>query len=104
MHLSATVDDSCSGTTAIVAFVDGKTLCVANVGDSRACCGVRSGKKLLAVDLSHDQTPFRCVVHALPRLLGSFVWYRPGALPVPISVMLKQACIQANCRTHRPIK
>jgi len=53
------IDDSMSGTTGITCVIRGKSLCVANVGDSRATCAVRNGKKLVAVDLSHDQTPFR---------------------------------------------
>ncbi|KAK3285136.1 hypothetical protein CYMTET_7243 [Cymbomonas tetramitiformis] len=53
------IDDSMSGTTGICVVVKGKSLLVANVGDSRACCGEKIGKKLVAVDLSHDQTPFR---------------------------------------------
>jgi serine/threonine protein phosphatase PrpC len=50
-----------SGTTAIFARVKGRKLHVCNVGDSRATLGeVRpSDGKLRAVDLSHDQTPFR---------------------------------------------
>ncbi|XP_024528984.1 protein phosphatase 2C and cyclic nucleotide-binding/kinase domain-containing protein isoform X1 [Selaginella moellendorffii] len=53
------VDDSMSGTTAITVLVRGKTLYVANVGDSRAVLAERINGKLTAVDLSSDQTPFR---------------------------------------------
>jgi len=53
------IDDTMSGTTGIVACIRDKTISVANVGDSRAICGIRSGNKMLAVDLSQDQTPFR---------------------------------------------
>ena len=60
MHHSD-IDDSMSGTTAIVARIKGRKLYVCNVGDSRATLGeVRpSDGALRAVDLSHDQTPFR---------------------------------------------
>ncbi|XP_043720640.1 probable protein phosphatase 2C 35 isoform X2 [Telopea speciosissima] len=53
------IDDSMSGTTAITVFVRGDTLFVANVGDSRAVIAVKSGNRVVAEDLSHDQTPFR---------------------------------------------
>ena len=48
-----------AGTTAIVATIIGRKLYVANVGDSRAVMAERIGNKLVAVDLSVDQTPFR---------------------------------------------
>ncbi len=43
----------------------GRSLLVANVGDSRAVMAERSGggDKMMARDLSLDQTPYRCVVH-----------------------------------------
>ncbi|KAK7247633.1 hypothetical protein RIF29_42520 [Crotalaria pallida] len=53
------LDDSMSGTTAITVLVRGRTIYVANSGDSRAVIGERRGKDLVAVDLSIDQTPFR---------------------------------------------
>ncbi|KAF5205981.1 phosphatase 2C and cyclic nucleotide-binding/kinase domain-containing protein [Thalictrum thalictroides] len=53
------IDDSMSGTTAIVVLVNGDTLFVANVGDSRAVIAVKSGDGVLAENLSWDQTPFR---------------------------------------------
>lgn len=53
------VDDSMSGTTAITVHVRGDKALVANVGDSRATAAEFKGKKLTAVDLSNDQTPFR---------------------------------------------
>ncbi|XP_057771903.1 probable protein phosphatase 2C 35 [Salvia miltiorrhiza] len=52
-------DDSMSGTTAITALVIGDKLYVANVGDSRAVMAVREGDKVVAQDMSYDQTPFR---------------------------------------------
>jgi serine/threonine protein phosphatase PrpC len=53
-------DDSLSGTTAITVFVQGDTLYVANVGDSRAIIARvdEAGKHRYAA-LSVDQTPFR---------------------------------------------
>ncbi|KAL2929081.1 Protein phosphatase 2C and cyclic nucleotide-binding/kinase domain-containing protein [Bienertia sinuspersici] len=53
------LDDSMSGTTAITVLVRGRTIYVANTGDSRAVVAQRRGKDLVAVDLSIDQTPFR---------------------------------------------
>ncbi|XP_021859637.1 protein phosphatase 2C and cyclic nucleotide-binding/kinase domain-containing protein isoform X2 [Spinacia oleracea] len=53
------IDDSMSGTTAITILVRGRTIYVANAGDSRAVVAQRRGKDLVAVDLSIDQTPFR---------------------------------------------
>ncbi|KAH7666911.1 Protein-serine/threonine phosphatase protein [Dioscorea alata] len=53
------IDDSMSGTTAIAVLVSGATMCVANVGDSRAVAGVWRNGSVVAEDLSRDQTPFR---------------------------------------------
>ncbi|KAG9151074.1 hypothetical protein Leryth_002663 [Lithospermum erythrorhizon] len=53
------IDDTMSGTTAITVLVIGDKLYVANVGDSRAVMAVKEGNRILAEDLSHDQTPFR---------------------------------------------
>ncbi|CAH9129865.1 unnamed protein product [Cuscuta epithymum] len=53
------IDDSMSGTTAITTLVIGDMLYVANVGDSRAVLAVKEGNKVVAKDLSNDQTPFR---------------------------------------------
>lgn len=53
------IDDSMSGTTAITVLVVGDILYVANVGDSRAVIAVKDGNRILAKDLSRDQTPFR---------------------------------------------
>ena len=41
-------------------YIEGRSVHVCNVGDSRATLGeVNSQGRLRAVDLSHDQTPFR---------------------------------------------
>ncbi|KAF6260280.1 phosphatase 2C-like domain-containing protein [Scenedesmus sp. NREL 46B-D3] len=54
-------DDSMSGTTAITVLVRGRSLLVANVGDSRAVLAekVQGGSGFIARDLSIDQTPYR---------------------------------------------
>lgn len=53
------IDDSLSGTTAITVLVVGNKIYVANVGDSRAVLAVKDRNRILAEDLSYDQTPFR---------------------------------------------
>ncbi|CAA6666012.1 unnamed protein product [Spirodela intermedia] len=53
------LDDSMSGTTAVTVLVRGRTIYVANCGDSRAVIAETRGKDIVAVDLSVDQTPFR---------------------------------------------
>lgn len=53
------IDDTLSGTTACAALLRGAALHVANVGDSRAVLAERRGEALVAVELTHDQTPFR---------------------------------------------
>ncbi|BBN09518.1 protein MpPP2C_E [Marchantia polymorpha subsp. ruderalis] len=67
------IDDSMSGTTGITVLVRGRTLYVANVGDSRAVVAERRGRTLQAVDLSNDQTPFRGDECARVRLCGARV-------------------------------
>ena len=53
-------DDSLSGTTACIVYVDGGKLVVSNVGDSRCVLAVRNTNGgFTAKDLSSDQTPFR---------------------------------------------
>ena len=51
-------DDSLSGTTACVVYVNGSELVVSNIGDSRCVLAVRNGDGVTAKDLSWDQTPF----------------------------------------------
>lgn len=53
------LDDTMSGTTAITVLVRGRTIYVANSGDSRAVIAEKRGNEIVAVDLSIDQTPFR---------------------------------------------
>lgn len=59
LHNNSDIDDSMSGTTAITALLVGDMLYVANVGDSRAVLAVKEGNRVVAKDLSSDQTPFR---------------------------------------------
>ncbi|KAL1358419.1 hypothetical protein HN51_003693 [Arachis hypogaea] len=67
------VDDSMSGTTAITVLVIGDTLYVANVGDSRAVLAVKDGNRIIAEDLSSDQTPFRRDEYERVKLSGARV-------------------------------
>ncbi len=60
LHRLPDVDDSMSGTTAIAVLLRNRTAYVANVGDSRAVLAERQADRLVAQDLSFDQTPFRC--------------------------------------------
>jgi cGMP-dependent protein kinase 2 len=48
-----------SGTTAICVLLRGRSLLVANVGDSRAVLAERVDGGVVARDLSLDQTPYR---------------------------------------------
>lgn len=67
------LDDSMSGTTAITVLVRGRTIYVANSGDSRAVIAERRGSKIVAVDLSIDQTPFRADELERVKLCGARV-------------------------------
>lgn len=62
--------DERSGTTALVAMVLGRSLLVANVGDSRAVLGKRWGK---AVQLSSDHKPTSSAERSRIESLGGFV-------------------------------
>ncbi|XP_008670614.1 probable protein phosphatase 2C 65 isoform X3 [Zea mays] len=73
MHAAPGVDDSMSGTTAVAALVAGGALHVANVGDSRAVAGVWRAGRLVAEDLSWDQTPFRADERARVKACGARV-------------------------------
>ncbi|CAN6200048.1 unnamed protein product [Urochloa humidicola] len=73
MHAAAGVDDSMSGTTAVAALVAGGALHVANVGDSRAVAGVWRAGRVVAEDLSWDQTPFRADERARVKACGARV-------------------------------
>ncbi|KAG4141241.1 hypothetical protein ERO13_D06G064000v2 [Gossypium hirsutum] len=67
------LDDSMSGTTAITVLVRGRTIYVANSGDSRAVIAQKRGKEIVAVDLSIDQTPFRVDEMERVKLCGARV-------------------------------
>ena len=54
-----TIDDSMSGTTAIMLLINKGSIHVANVGDSRAIVAQMRDSHLTAYSLSQDQTPFR---------------------------------------------
>jgi len=56
-----------SGTTAITVMIRGRSILVANVGDSRAVLAEKraDGTGYLAKDLSIDQTPYRYVCEAV---------------------------------------
>ncbi|KAH8499875.1 hypothetical protein H0E87_015205 [Populus deltoides] len=70
---SSEIDDSMSGTTAITVLVIGDTIYVANVGDSRAVIAVKNGNRIVAEDLSSDQTPFRKDEYERVKLSGARV-------------------------------
>ena len=60
MHQAPSFDDSSSGTTAVSVWIEGTTVKVANLGDSRAIVASRlKDKRLKAIALSQDQTPYR---------------------------------------------
>lgn len=59
LHQHPGFDDSLSGTTAVAALLRGRTLFVSNVGDSRCVLAELQEDKLIARDMSVDQTPFR---------------------------------------------
>ncbi|KAL6657483.1 hypothetical protein ACP70R_005263 [Stipagrostis hirtigluma subsp. patula] len=73
MHAAPGVDDSMSGTTAVAALVAGAALHVANVGDSRAVAGVWRDGRVVAEELSWDQTPFRADERARVKACGARV-------------------------------
>ena len=59
LHASE-IDDGMSGTTAVTCLLRGRTLYIANVGDSRALMAEKGpGDSLIPHPLSRDQTPFR---------------------------------------------
>ncbi|XP_048235193.1 probable protein phosphatase 2C 35 [Ricinus communis] len=70
---SSKIDDSMSGTTSITVLVIGDKIYVANVGDSRAVIGVKNGNRIVAEDLSNDQTPFRKDEYERVKLCGARV-------------------------------
>lgn len=70
---SSEIDDSMSGTTAITVLVIGDKLYVANVGDSRAVIAVKDGNRIVAENLSNDQTPFRKDEYERVKLCGARV-------------------------------
>ena len=53
-------DDTLSGTTAVCVLIRGREVTVCNVGDSRCVAAESRGAELVAVDLTQDQTPYRC--------------------------------------------
>jgi serine/threonine protein phosphatase PrpC len=53
--------------------VIGDTIYVANVGDSRAVIAVKNGNRIVAEDLSSDQTPFRKDEYERVKLSGARV-------------------------------
>ncbi|KAL6193865.1 PREDICTED: probable protein phosphatase 2C 35-like [Fragaria vesca subsp. vesca] len=70
---SSVIDDTMSGTTAITVLVVGNMLYVANVGDSRAVIAVKDGNRIVAEDMSCDQTPFRKDEYERVKLSGARV-------------------------------
>ncbi|KAJ9182014.1 hypothetical protein P3X46_006051 [Hevea brasiliensis] len=70
---SSKIDDTMSGTTAITVLVIGDKIYVANVGDSRAVIAVKNGNRIIAENLSNDQTPFRKDEYERVKLCGARV-------------------------------
>ena len=70
---SSEIDDSMSGTTAVTVLVIGDAIYVANVGDSRAVIAVKNGNRIVAENLSSDQTPFRKDEYERVKLCGARV-------------------------------
>ena len=66
-------DAEFSGTTAVTALFRGGQLHVGNVGDSRIVIGERRGEHVIAVPLSHDQTPFRRDERQRCKAAGSYI-------------------------------
>ena len=71
----APIDDMQSGTTAVNILIRGAALYVANVGDSRAVLAEWQNSKLTAVNLTVDQTAFRCQT---PPTLHPFMHFIPN--------------------------
>jgi len=73
MHSANDIDDTLSGTTAVMSIVMGSTLWVANVGDSRCIVVKEEGGDLVGKALSTDQTPYRRDERARVRKCGARV-------------------------------
>eukprot|EP00804_Cyclotella_cryptica_P007509 CCRYP_010613-RA/>CCRYP_010613-RA protein AED:0.45 eAED:0.45 QI:0/-1/0/1/-1/1/1/0/404 len=58
LHISE-VDDSLSGTTAVSVYIHEDRITACNVGDSRLVIGTWDNKKIEAIPLSKDHTPYR---------------------------------------------
>jgi serine/threonine protein phosphatase PrpC len=73
LHIASDIDDTLSGTTAVVAVLMGGTIWVANVGDSRCIIAKEEGGQVVAKPLSTDQTPYRRDERARVRKCGARV-------------------------------
>lgn len=73
MHMAADIDDTLSGTTAVVGMIINNTVWVANVGDSRCIMVKEEGGGLVGKALSTDQTPYRRDERARVRKAGARV-------------------------------
>lgn len=73
-------DDTLSGTTAVCMLIRGREVTICNVGDSRCVAAEMRGAELAAVDLTSDQTPYRCicrVIITLCRRVPILLWSGP---------------------------
>jgi serine/threonine protein phosphatase PrpC len=73
MHAAGDIDDTLSGTTAVMSIIMGNTVWVANVGDSRCIIVKEENGNLVPKALSTDQTPYRRDERARVRKSGARV-------------------------------
>jgi len=71
-----------------VSSAQGRKLFVANVGDSRAVLAERTADGFAAIDLTQDQTPYRCCTggQIIPESrFKQFTYYSEGDCQLPLT-------------------